>query len=153
MLLKKVLEGKQKQLVSVGPATPIPDAIGRFIENTTCCVPVVDNEGKPVGILTDMDILETIQRTKGDFTSLKVKDAMKPVPIIGNPDDDDMQIAELMEKDNVRYVPMVKDGKVTALISLQDIYRTRIKNMATEIRYLSDMLYQRDKSGDYDTHY
>ncbi|UCD94165.1 MAG: CBS domain-containing protein [Candidatus Zixiibacteriota bacterium] len=153
MLLKKVIEGKPKQVATVAPSTPIPEAIGLFVENTVCCLPVVDKEGKPIGILADMDVLETIQRAGAGFESLKVKDAMKPVPIVGNPDDEDVHIAERMEKDKIRHVPVVKEGKVIAVITLKDIYGTRIKNMATEIRYLTDMLYQRDKSGDYDTHY
>ena len=153
MLLKKVLEGKPKQVASVAPAMSITEAIDLFVKNSVCCLPVVDEQEKPVGILTDMAVLEAIRAAGTKFESLKVKDAMKPVPIVAKPDDEDIQIAERMEKDQIRHVPVVRDGKVVAIITLKDIYGTRIKNMATEIRYLTDMLYQRDKSGDYDTHY
>ncbi|UCD17816.1 MAG: CBS domain-containing protein, partial [Candidatus Zixiibacteriota bacterium] len=60
------------------------------------------------------------------------------------------RIVELMEKNNVHHIPFIRGEKVVGLISLRDIYRTKIKGMETEIRYLMDMLHKRDKSGDQD---
>lgn len=153
MLLKEALEGKSKQIDTANPSTAIHEVMDLLIEKNLCCLPVVDDEGRPVGIVSDLDILSAIHRVKGDYASLKVKDVMKAVSVVGKPDDDAAHVIDLLEKGNINYIPVVRSEKVIGLVSLQDIYRKSIKSMETEIRYLADMLHKRDKTGDYDSHY
>jgi signal-transduction protein with cAMP-binding, CBS, and nucleotidyltransferase domain len=55
-----------------------------------------------------------------------------------------------MEQHNIRHLPIVEDRKVTGLISLWEIYKTRLQNMEVENRQLTHMLHGRDKTGDYE---
>jgi CBS domain-containing protein len=150
MLLKDALDSGIKQTMTTTAPAPLSDIIDLFINKNFCCVAVVDDEGRPVGIINDLDVMAAIHKVKGDYASLKAKDIMKNIPFTGRPDDDVADIIERMEKANLRFIPVVKGEKMIGLLSLQNIYRSRMKNMETEIRYLMDMLNKRDKSGDYD---
>jgi predicted transcriptional regulator len=151
MLLKNVLQGGPKQFLTAAPAATVEEVMGLFIDKNLCCLPVVEEEGKPVGMIMGQDILSAIRKAKGDYAGLKVKDVMRAIPVEGKMDDDTAFIADLMEKKNVCHIPVVKGEKMVGFFSLHDIYRMRMKDMEAEIRTLSGMLSKRDKSGDYDT--
>jgi predicted transcriptional regulator len=151
MLLRNVLQGRPQQLLTLAPAAPIEEVMGLFVEKNLCCLPVVEAEGKPVGMIKGLDILSAIRRAKGDYTGLKVKDVMRAISVEGKLDDDTAFIANLMEKKNICHIPVVKGEKMVGFFSLQDIYRMRMEDMEAEIHTLTDMLNKRDKSGDYDS--
>ena len=151
MILKNVLEGRTMHFVTTYPSAAVDEALNLIIDNNLCCLPVVDNGGKPVGIVSGLDILTAIHRSKGDFASLKVKDIMKAIAVVGKMDDDAASIMNIMEKQNIHHIPVVSNGNMVGFISLKNIYRTTMKQLEVEVHYLTGMLDKRDKSGDYDS--
>lgn len=148
MLVKTMLEKKPKDVITAAGATTIDEAMDLLIKNQIGCLPVVDNDKKLIGIISDKDIFEKIHQTKGKYQGLKVEDLMKTELIVGLPDDDIDYIGGLMEKNYIRHVPIVDGDLVIGMISLRDIHKTFVKNKEIENRYLMDMLEKRDKSGD-----
>ncbi len=149
MLVKSLLENKPRTIVTANPWTSIDEAMGLLIDHKIGCLPILDNSGKLVGIISDKDIFKKIYETKGEYHSLKVKDVMVTDLIVGLPDDDVTYIAGVMHKNWIRHVPIVEGERVTGLISLRDIVKEQAKNLEIENRYLDLYLgMRRDKSGD-----
>lgn len=59
-LKKKVHQIMTRKLVTLGPKAGIYDAIEIFINQNISCIPVVDGENRPLGILSWRDILRWI---------------------------------------------------------------------------------------------
>jgi len=59
-LKKKVHQIMTRKLVTLGPKAGIYDAIEVFNNQNISCIPVVDGENRPVGILSWRDILKWI---------------------------------------------------------------------------------------------
>lgn len=59
-LNKKVHQVMTRKPVSVAPETSIENAIGLFRESGVSCMPVVDEENRPVGILSWRDVFKVI---------------------------------------------------------------------------------------------
>ncbi|UCE23391.1 MAG: CBS domain-containing protein [Candidatus Zixiibacteriota bacterium] len=148
MLVKALLENKSKEVITAAPKTSIDEAMGILIEKKIGCLPVVDDNKKLIGIISDKDIFEKVYQTKGKYEKLTVEDLMKTELIVGLPDDDINYIAGIMEKNWIRHVPIVDGDNVIGMVSLRDIHRNYVKAKELENRYLMDMLEKRDKSGD-----
>jgi CBS domain-containing protein len=85
-------------------------------------LPVVDQEGKVVGIITDRDICMTLAGKNQKPSDIRVRDAMSNrVPTCAL--DDDLKTAlEKMEKSRVRRLPVVgRDGSLVGMVSLGDV--------------------------------
>jgi len=63
-LNKKVYHVMTRKPVTLRPHDPIGDAVELFNKQRISCVPIVDEEFRPVGILTWRDILKAIVRKK-----------------------------------------------------------------------------------------
>ena len=152
MLVKNLLESKPKEIVSAAPDTSVEDAMDVLIQKNIGCLPVLDDEGELVGIVSDKDIFRKIHETRGEYHALKVVDVMSTNLIVGLPDDDITYIAGIMRKNWIRHVPIVKEGEVIGLVSLRDILMTTSRTTDIENRYLKmymDGLHTRDRSADY----
>ena len=89
-------------------------------------IPVVDNydERKLVGIVTDRDICLQIAATGKVSDSVRVGDIMSEFPLTCRPDDSIDVCESIMEKQQVRRVPVVdQDGRCIGIVSLADIAR------------------------------
>lgn len=149
MRIATLLEHKSKTIVTASPSISIDEAMDLLINNKIGCLPVVDDGGKLIGIVSDKDIFKRIHQTKGDYHSLKVQDVMATDLIIGLPDDDIAYIAGVMDKNWIRHVPIVEGERVIGLVSLRDIVKAQAKNIEIENRYLDLYLgMRRDKSGE-----
>ena len=150
MLLRNIMEAKHKVLISAHPATRLNDAVNLLVTNNIGCLPVLDDEEKLIGIVSERDILTRVNEDITHLAEMTVENIMTKKLIKGSPEDNLTKIAGIMEDNKIRHLPIVKEEKVIGLISLWEIYRARMQNMETENRTLSHMLHGRDKTGDYD---
>ncbi len=152
MLVKNLLESKPKEIVSTAPDTSVEEAMDVLIQKNIGCLPVLDDAGELVGIISDKDIFRKVHETRGQYHTLKVADVMSSNLIVGVPEDDITYIAGIMRKNWIRHVPIVEEGEVIGLVSLRDILKTTSKSTDIENRYLKmymDGLHSRDRSADY----
>ncbi len=85
------------------------------------CVPVVDDAGKVVGIVTDRD-LAVRGIASGKDPSTKLNDLMTPMATCCGPDDDLRDIEQKMAELQVRRIPIVDSaGRCVGIISQADI--------------------------------
>lgn len=137
MLVKTLLEAKKREIITVSPSTLIDDAMDLLISNKIGCLPVIEENGRLLGILSDKDIFKKLYETKGDYHSLKVEDVMTTALVVGLPDDDISYIAGVMDKNWIRHVPIVEGEKLIGLVSQRDILKTQAQKTEIENRYLS----------------
>ena len=152
MLVKTLLADKPREIITTSRKMSVDAAMDLLITNNIGCLPVVDDDGKLVGIVSDKDIFRKIHQTKGQYHSLTVGDIMTDALIVGLPDDELVYIAGIMDKNWIRHVPILDGEKLVGLISQRDIIRTQAEHHEIENRYLNlyiDGLHSRDKSADY----
>ncbi|MEM2143777.1 MAG: CBS domain-containing protein [Candidatus Jordarchaeaceae archaeon] len=84
---------------------------------------VVVEKGKPVGILTERDILSKIVVEKRDAEKTKVKEVMSTPLISGNPEMSLEDVIRTMVLKRIKKLPILKEGKLVGIITLFDIIR------------------------------
>ena len=58
---KRVHQIMTRKLITVSPHTTLTEAIDLFLEQRVSCLPVIDAERRPVGVLTWRDVLRVVR--------------------------------------------------------------------------------------------
>jgi CBS domain-containing protein len=125
-------------VITVGPESSVQGLAGILLENRISAVPVVSNDGSLVGIVSEGDLIrrtetDTEQRRSrwlallveaqplaAEFVkshACRVADVMTRDLIVAAPDTSLRHIASLLEKNGVKRVPIVSDGKLVGIVS------------------------------------
>ena len=87
-------------------------------------VPVVDREGRLVGIVTDRDICMAAYTQGGALEAIPVRNAMATHVLVCHIDDSIETAEQLMREGQVRRVPVIdNDGRPTGIVSMNDLAR------------------------------
>jgi CBS domain-containing protein len=118
----KVQEIMTREVKSCGPDTNLAAAAEILWRNDCGTLPVVDSDGKPVGIVTDRDMCIALGTRNRVAADLAVRDvATKPVLACG-PNDDIREALKTMAQFRVRRLLVLgEDGKVAGIFSLDDV--------------------------------
>lgn len=90
-------------------------------------VPVVDSEGKVVGIVTEFDLLKTIMENK-TLSSMTAGEMMTPNPVTVGPDTTAPDLIRLLEDKHLIRMPVVDaKGKLLGIVARRDILEGYVK--------------------------
>ena len=118
----RVREHMTTDLVTITPDTEIMRAVYLLVEHDISGMPVVDERGNLIGILTERDCIATaIQAGYFDEAGGSVRDFMSSPVETAAADDSLMDIAERLSKSIYRRFPVVEDGRLIGLISRRDV--------------------------------
>jgi CBS domain-containing protein len=83
---------------------------------------VIDDDRKPVGLITDGDLVTRVLAAGKDPDLTKVEQAMTPDPVTISEDAPIESSIDLMRSGAFRHVPVVDgDGKLAGLVTLDDV--------------------------------
>lgn len=111
----------QKELVTVTPSATIHDAAAKMKEHNVGSVLIVEEGWKLKGILTDRDIALFVAADSKDPRTTYAYDAMTADPITVKSDADIDSALRIMNKANIRRLPVLDDGKLVGLLSSADL--------------------------------
>ena len=136
MLVKDLLKDKNRDVVTASPSEKIGVVMKKLIENKISCLPVIDDNGKLVGILSDKDVFRGAYENEEHFKRMEVRELMTDDVIIGVVDDDIEYIAAIMTNNRIRHVPIMDEDKMVNLLSVGDIVKAQLRDMEVANRYL-----------------
>jgi CBS domain-containing protein len=108
-------------VVEVGPGDTICRIVDQMSYYAVGCVVVVDEARRPVGIVTDRDLLRRVIRVGRDPEKTRAADVMTPNPVTGGTDEPLERLLEKMKSVGARRLPIVREGQVVGLVALDDI--------------------------------
>ena len=118
----RVSEYMTTDLVTITPDTELMRAVYLLVEHDISGMPVVDEGGNLVGILTERDCIATaINAGYFDEAGGSVRDFMSSPVETAEADDSLMDIAERLSNSIYRRFPVVEDGHLVGLISRRDV--------------------------------
>lgn len=85
---------------------------------------VVTKNGKPIGIITERDLLKRVIVPCLDPRTTKVSKIMSKPLIYGDPDMDLVYAAKFMLNHNIKRLPIINNGKLVGIVTFTDILRT-----------------------------
>ena len=125
-------------VISVGPNDPVSKAVRVMLQNEISGLPVLDTEGRLVGMITEGDLLRRVEtgtgRSRPRWLEIfvgpgqladeyvrthgrKVSEVMTEHPVTAAEETPLEEVVTLMEKRRFKRVPVVREGKVVGIVS------------------------------------
>lgn len=96
-------------------------------------IPIVDNEGRAVAMLTDRDIYRAASAQGKRLHEIPVHTAMSKVLVACQPRAPLQQVEQLMMEHQIRWLPVLdEDGRPVGILSFNDL--VRMANSHTPLR-------------------
>ena len=126
--------------------TPVKELANIMCLNNISGLPVVDDEGNIVGIVSEKDLLkrmfpdmkqiadegkpnfEEMEKNYADTLDLQAKDIMTTTVSSVTPDMPIMKAASLMCVRTIRRIPVEENGKLVGIISIGDVHKAIYQN-------------------------
>lgn len=135
MLIRQILAIKGTMVVTIDGDKTLRDAVGLLTANNIGAVIVVDSSGKPIGILSERDIIRAADRYSDVFVR-RVDEVMSRNVVVGSLGDDIRLVEQTMTQKRFRHLPIMDQGKLAGIISLGDIVKARLEESQDEIEAL-----------------
>jgi predicted transcriptional regulator len=111
-----------KPVFSASKDTPIKDITFELFYGFFSGMPIADSNGKVIGIVTEIDILNQIRDGK-DLEKLTAGDIMTKNPITVDVNTPITDVINIMIEKNVIRLPVTKEGHLVGVIARRDILR------------------------------
>ncbi len=132
---------KQDEVVTARPDESIV-GVARTMEQSNVGSVVVVEDGEPVGIVTDRDLAMRV--IAGERSSdVDVSQVMSDDLVTVDADDEITDVIKQLGDGGVRRIPIVDDGKIAGIITLDDIVvllSVEFDSIADELGSVSDVI-------------
>ena len=117
----KIREVMKKNVITAAPDLRMSD-VAKIMTNNRVGSVVVINKNKPVGIVTNDDIVTIIAQGKSP-RKMTIRDVPKRRKelIVARSDDSVMSVARKMIKTGIKRVPVIDNGKLMGIVSDKEI--------------------------------
>lgn len=119
-----------RPVVTTTADSPLMDAVVKLTEGGFAGLPVVDEERRVIGMITEVDAIraaEEVRHAPSVPPSRTVGDVMnRPVEVV-SPHTDVNDIAQRMLTDRVRSLPVVDNGVLVGIVSRRDVLRPLVR--------------------------
>ena len=127
------LFNERETIHSVGPNTLVTECVRTMSTKKIGALIVLDGE-RMVGIFTERDALNKVLAAGLEPSKTKVSEVMTKDPYSVPPTTTVGDAMELVTKRRFRHLPIVKDGKVLAVVSSGDLTHWLIKDQMGEVQ-------------------
>lgn len=120
ILVKEIMS---KPVITIDINKTARDA-GKIIAKTRRGFLVVTKRSKPIGVISDSDLIKRILVKNLKASQIKIKELMSEPVVAIEPNDDILVAVRKMKTNNIHRLPVVEKGKLVGVITLGDIART-----------------------------
>ena len=108
-------------VVTIGPDASVDDAVALLLRHHISGLPVVDDNKRLLGIITEYNLLQAI--TRADFKTELVRSVMNVDVMTVDENTIPLKVVGIMQKHKIRRVPVLRNGELVGIISRRDILR------------------------------
>lgn len=132
MLADQILDAKGRDVATVVPDATVGDAVALLCERNVGALVVSGNGSSVDGILSERDIVRRIATDGGAAMSHPVRDLMMSQVATCDGRADTEWIMNTMTQGRFRHMPVVDDGRLCGIISIGDVVKVRLDELAME---------------------
>jgi CBS domain-containing protein len=114
---------------TTSPSETVAEVAGHMLKGRFGSAIVMEGSTM-MGIFTERDVLRAAA-AHADLTAAKISEWMTSDPVTATPDTDAGDAAEIMVSQGFRHLPVVEGNRITGIVSLRDILRTRVRRSSS----------------------
>ena len=135
MLVDQILDGKGRAVATVAPDATVADAVAALGAHNVGAL-VVSGDGRTVeGILSERDVVRGLAGD-ADVLQRRVRELMATDVSTCHGRSDIEELMATMTAGRFRHLPVVDDGELCGIVSIGDVVKARIDELATEAEQL-----------------
>ena len=152
-----VRERMTKHVLTVKPNAPVDETLRRMRLEKIRRFPVVDNEGRLVGIVSERDLLYaapspatslSVYELHYLYSRIKVEQVMTRDVITVNYDDPIEEAARLMVDHRIGGLPVMREGELVGIITETDIFKAFMEMLGARDQGIRVTVSCHDKRGE-----
>jgi CBS domain-containing protein len=134
----KAEEIMSSPVVTVRPDQPAREAIALLAEHSFTSLPVVDEDGDVIGIVSEIDLLRSrvphdprvhlLQQPDAGNPPRTVGDAMSDTVVCLSENADAADLAQVLVDNRIRAVPILRGSDLVGIVSRRDVLRTLLRD-------------------------
>jgi CBS domain-containing protein len=139
MNIASILASKGREVVTIGPRQTVRQALRVLVAHNIGALVVVGEADRPVGIVSERDIVREAARNERVFTRTVAAIMTKDV-IIGQPQDDLSSVGHTMTERRIRHLPVMDGGRLVGIVSIGDVVKAQRDRYQGEVETLQTQL-------------
>lgn len=139
--VQQIIATKPKNIHAVNGETPVFDALKIMMDKNISALMIMDGD-LLTGIFSERDYARKVILLGRSSKTALIQEVMTPNPITVSPSDSIDHCMMLMTNKHIRHLPVVKDSKVVAMLSIGDIVKYIIEDQKQTISQLENYIRQ-----------
>ncbi len=139
MNIASLLTTKGSTVVTIRSDQTVRHALQLLARHNIGALVAVDERGKPVGILSERDVVREAARNEVVF-SQPVGSIMTREVVIGVPQDDLLSVGHTMTEKRIRHLPVMDGDRLIGIVSIGDVVKAQRDQYQGEIETLQTQI-------------
>jgi CBS domain-containing protein len=140
MLVSNLLEGKGAMVATIGRDATVGQVVADLVRHRIGAL-VVSPDGQQIeGIVSERDIVQHLSDLRSEPLEALVESIMSTSVQVCSPADDVESIMNVMTEHRIRHVPVVEDGRLSGIISIGDVVKSRIEELEKDRNELMEYI-------------
>jgi CBS domain-containing protein len=134
--VSSVLKHKGHDVVTVAPGQTVTWVVKVLAQNRIGAVPVINNEGQLIGIISERDIIRGMSEHAEAVLALPADQLMTHDVKTCSAEDQLVDIMEVMTLQRIRHLPVIENGALHGIVSIGDVVKQRLEEVQSEAEEL-----------------
>jgi CBS domain-containing protein len=138
-LISKLLK---RNVISINQDDTVYNAINILSEKKIGALPVLNDQNKLCGMLSERDIIQKISNDKKiDFSHTQIKSIMTTKVITCNENTESNVLMTIMTNNKIRHIPIIEKNSLIGIVSIGDVVKRLLEKFNLENAELKSWLY------------
>jgi len=135
----QILSRKENRIISIDPSSMVYEALEIMNSQNISAILITEN-GSLKGIFTERDYARKVVLKGKSSKEVRIDSVMTPSPIVITPEQTLEHCMQVMTDKHIRHLPVVNEGKLTAMVSIGDLVKFIIEDQKETIKNLEQYI-------------
>ncbi|MEV6320746.1 CBS domain-containing protein [Nocardia sp. NPDC051787] len=140
MRISEILRRKGSDVATVAPDTTVRTLLAALAERNIGAVVVSPDGNAIAGIVSERDVVRSLHARGADLLDTPVSEIMTSDVRTCAVDDRVDGLRRIMTEHRIRHLPVVHEGRLVGIVSIGDVVKSAISELATEREHLVEYL-------------
>ena len=131
-----ILERKGHAVLTAGPEVGLAEAARLMADEAVGALVVTGERGAVEGIVSERDVVRRVASEGATALGRRVGEVMTRAVTTCAPTTGTTELATMMTEGRMRHVPVVDDGRLVGIVSIGDVVKSRLDELAVQAESL-----------------
>lgn len=142
MRIADILRAKGSSVATITETTSVTGLLAELAVHNIGAMVVIRADGVVVGIVSERDVARGLAEHGPELLRRPVAEIMSAVVVSCRPGDPIDDLAALMTHNRVRHVPVLDGGRLAGIVSIGDVVKVRMEELAAQREQLEAYITQ-----------